>query len=69
MENTSKGRGTTLKKKQESNILSTNPKEDNHTNIKMTSNTVGSYNHYSLISLNINELNSPVKRETNRLDL
>jgi hypothetical protein len=26
----------TLEKKQESNLLSTNPKEDNHTNIKMT---------------------------------
>ena len=29
-----KGRETTCKKKQESNILSTNPKEDNHTKIR-----------------------------------
>ena len=62
MENTNKGRETKHKKKQESNLLSPNPKEDNHTNIKITSKTAGSNNHYSLISLNINGLNSPVKR-------
>ena len=54
MENTNKGRETTHKKKQESNLLSTNPKEDNHTNIKITSKTAGSNNHFSVISLNIN---------------
>jgi hypothetical protein len=54
------------KKKQESN-LSTNPKEDSHANITLplTTKITGSNNHFSLISLNINELNSPIKR--NRL--
>ena len=46
----------------EINCLSTNPKEDNHTNIKITSKIGGSNNHYSLISLNINGSNSPIKR-------
>jgi hypothetical protein len=54
----------TLKKKkkeeeeEESNHLSTNPKEDSKTNVKIT----GSNNHYSLILLNINGLNSLIKR-------
>ena len=47
----------------------TNPKEDSHTSINMTSNVTGSNNHYSLISLNLNGFNSPVKRETKRLDI
>jgi exonuclease III len=47
---------------QESNLLSTNPKEDSHTNIKIASKIKGSNNHYSLISLNINGLNSQIKR-------
>ena len=49
-------------KKQESNLLPTNPKEDTHTNIKITSKITGSNNHYSLISLNNNGLNSLIKR-------
>jgi hypothetical protein len=39
MENANTRRETTPQKKQESNVLSTNPKEDNHTNIKITSIT------------------------------
>jgi hypothetical protein len=63
MENSNTRRETTPQEKQESN-LPTNPKEDSHTNIilplirKMT----GSNNHFSLISLNINGLSSPIKR-------
>jgi hypothetical protein len=68
MENTNTRRETTPWKKQESNLLSTNPKEDSHTNIKITSKITESNNHHSLISLNINGLNSPIKRQTNRLD-
>jgi hypothetical protein len=61
---------TTPWKKQESN-LSTNPKEDSHTNVilPLTATTTttkkkktGSNNHYFLISLNINKLNPPIKR-------
>jgi hypothetical protein len=53
----------TLEKKQESNI-STNPKEDSHTNITppLTTNITGSNNHFSLVSLNNNGLNSPNKK-------
>jgi hypothetical protein len=47
---------------QESNLLSTNTKEDSHTNIIITSQITGSNNHYSLISLNINGLNFPIRR-------
>jgi hypothetical protein len=46
----------------ESNLLLTNPKEDNHTNIKITSKIAGSNKHYSVISLNINGLNCLIKR-------
>jgi hypothetical protein len=44
--------------------LSTNPKEDSHTNTISTLKTkiTGSNNHFSLISLNINGFNSPIKR-------
>jgi hypothetical protein len=40
------------------------PKEDSHTDIIPTLKTkvTGSNNYYSLISLNINGLNSPIKR-------
>ena len=62
MENANTRRETTLQKKQESNPLPTNSKEDTHTNIKVRSKTTGSSNHYSLISLNNNGLNSPIKR-------
>jgi hypothetical protein len=53
----------TLEKKQESN-LSTNLKEDSHTNIipPLTTKITESNNRFSLISLNINGLNSPMKR-------
>ena len=64
MENFNTRRGETPSKKQESNLLSTNLKEDSHTNIipSLTTKTTGSNNHFSLISLNINGLSSPIKR-------
>ena len=64
MKNINTGRETTPQKKQESNLLSTNPKEDSHTNIilPLTTKIKGSNNQFSLISLNINGLNSPIKR-------
>jgi hypothetical protein len=51
------------RKKQDSN-LSTNPKEDSHTNtiLPLTTKITRSNNHFPLISLNINGLNSPIKR-------
>jgi hypothetical protein len=50
-------------KNQESN-LSTNLTKDNHKNRNQTLTTkiAGSNNYFSLISLNINELNPPIKR-------
>ena len=50
-------------KKQESNP-STNLKEDSHKNRvpTLTTKKTGSNNYFSLISLNINGLNSPLKR-------
>jgi hypothetical protein len=62
MENSNIRRETISQKKQERNFLSTNPKEDSHTNIKITSKITGSNNHYSLISFNINGLYFPIKR-------
>jgi hypothetical protein len=61
MENSNTRRETL--EKQESN-LSTNLKEDSHTNIipPLTTKITGSNNHFSLISLNINGFNSPIKR-------
>jgi hypothetical protein len=43
--------------------LSTNPKEDNHTNMipPLTTKITGSNNQFSLISLDVNGLNSPQK--------
>jgi hypothetical protein len=61
MENANTRRETIHWKNQENNLLLTNPKEDNHTNIKITSKITGSNNYYSLIS-NINGLNSTIKR-------
>jgi hypothetical protein len=57
--NTNTRRETTPYKKQESN-LSTNLKEGRHTNIipLLTTKITGSSNHLSLISLNVDELNS-----------
>jgi hypothetical protein len=48
---------------QECNFLSRNPKEDNETNIKITSIITESNNHYCLVSLNVNGLNYPIKRQ------
>jgi hypothetical protein len=50
-------------KKARKYLLSTNPKEDSHTIIilPLTTKITGSSNHYFLISLNINGLNSPIK--------
>jgi hypothetical protein len=65
MENTNTRRKNTKKrKKKQERSLSTNPKEDSHTNIipSLTTKITGSNNHFSLISLNINGLNSPIKR-------
>jgi hypothetical protein len=39
-----------------------NPKKDSNRNIKVISKITRINNNYSLISLNINELNSPIKR-------
>ena len=56
---------TNMRKKQESN-LSANLKEGSHINIipPLTTKITGSNNQFSLISLNINGLNSPIKRHT-----
>ena len=55
---------TTPKKKQGITLLTTISKEENHTNIipPQTTKITGSISHWSLISLNINGLNSPIKR-------
>jgi hypothetical protein len=60
MENPNTRRESPPSKKQESNLLSRNPKEDTHTNIipSVTTKITGSNNHFSLIFLNISELNS-----------
>jgi hypothetical protein len=46
------------------NNISKNPKEDSRTNITshLTTKITGSNNHYSLLSLNIDGLNFPIKR-------
>jgi len=53
------------RKKQETNYHSTNPKEASHTNITppLTTKIRGNNNHWFLISLNINEINFPIKRD------
>ena len=58
------------KKKQDINLFTTKPKEEKHTNIipTLTTKITGTNNHWSLISLNINELNSPIKSQANRMD-
>jgi hypothetical protein len=63
METSKTWRETTSYKKQECN-LSTNPKENSHKNIipPLTTKITESSNYYSLISFNINELNSPNKK-------
>jgi exonuclease III len=64
MENSITKREIVPLKIQESNLLSINLAEDSHTNIisPITTKITGSNNHYSLIPLNINGLNSPIKR-------
>jgi hypothetical protein len=56
------------RKSKKSNTL-TKLKEDSHKNRfpNLTTKMTGSKNYFSLISLNINGLNSPIKRQTNRL--
>jgi hypothetical protein len=56
-------RESTSQKKQESNP-SKNLKEEYHKNRKptLTTKIIGSNNYFSLIPLNINGLNSPMKR-------
>jgi hypothetical protein len=53
-------------RQKQANNLSTNPKEDSHTNIipPVTIKITVSNNHFSLISLNINGLNSPQKKHS-----
>jgi hypothetical protein len=53
-------RKTALKQKQEINHLTTNTKEENHTNtiLALTTKITGTNNHWSLISLYINGPNS-----------
>ena len=48
--------------KQQNSLLPKNTIENNHTNMKITSKIKGSNNHYSLLSLNINGVNWPIKR-------
>jgi len=64
MENSNTRRESTLYKKQECNLLAMKPKEERHTNIipPLTTKIAGSDNHYSLIALNIDGLNSSIKR-------
>ena len=64
MEITNTRRETIPQKKQESNLFLKNPEEDSHTNIMLplTTKTRRSNSHYSLISLNINGLNYPIKK-------
>jgi exonuclease III len=59
---------TTCYEKQERNP-STNQKEDSHKKRMpiLTTKIIGSKNYVSLIPLNINGLNYPIKRQTNRL--
>jgi hypothetical protein len=62
MENSTTRRENISKKKQEINLLTTNPKEHSHTNIipPLATKITGSNSHCSLISLNINGLNSTI---------
>jgi exonuclease III len=62
MKSTNTRKETTPYKKQENN-LSPNLKEDSHINIilLLTTKITGNSNHFSLISLNINGLSSPIK--------
>jgi hypothetical protein len=63
MENSNTTRETKPKKNEEINLLSTNPKEDSHTNkiSSLTTKITGSNNHWSIISPISNGLISPMK--------
>jgi hypothetical protein len=63
MENSNTRRKTTHRKSKNV-IFFQQLEEDKHTNINLaiTTNITGRNNHYSLMSLNINGLNSPIKR-------
>ena len=63
MEKSNTRKETTSKEKQKNNYVR-KPKEEKHTNISLplTTKITGNNNHYSLISLDINGLNSPIKR-------
>jgi len=63
VENSNTKRATTSYKKEEYNFLAIKPKERQTSIIPpLTTKIAGSDNHYSIISLNINGLNSPIKR-------
>jgi hypothetical protein len=64
MENSNTRRENIHSKEQIINLLSTTPKEDTHANIMppLTTKITGINDHYYLISVNINGLNSPIKR-------
>ena len=65
MENSKiKRKEITPQQKQENNILLTNQKEDSYINTipHATTKIIENNNHFSLISLNISGLNSPIKR-------
>jgi hypothetical protein len=63
MEISTTRRETTPYKRKESNLLSTNTKDDSHTNIikPVTTKIRESNKHFSSISLNTNILNSSIK--------
>jgi len=56
--------GNYTQERQEANLLTTNPKEEKHTNIipSLTTKITGADNHWTVISLNINGLHSPNKK-------
>jgi hypothetical protein len=59
------------KKRQDIKYLTTKPKEKNYKYRKPSTkeNMTGTNSYLSLISVNINGLNSPIKRHVNRLDI
>ena len=69
MKNSDTRRETTPKKKQEINLITTNPKEERNTSISppLTKNNRKQPS-LVLVSLNINGLNSPIKRHRLKVD-
>ena len=63
MENSNTRWKTIPQKRQESNLLSTNPKENSHANIiqPLTTKIPGNSNHWNQISLNIYVFKFPIK--------